>query len=219
MHIWFLHKRFILDEVEPNVAWMIQEDLFNILWEDTTCRIRQAGVREMLVNKNLRQVQQYTFMHLTHYDQVYSELLRKPAERLQELRKLVWKHVFLKSPEYEHCHDLLDRFAWYIEANYQNIVLQWPDDAYRRAAVVWVNLPSFDDVRNAQGQHLPPAAVHPDDVLPTPWLTHITMTGEEYFWNPETGESTYERPKMPHRRMLSRVFLRPQQTAKKVLGM
>ena len=99
MHIWFLHKRLISDKIDEETALSIQEEMFNILWEDTTCRIRQAGVKEMLVNKNLLQVQQYTFLHLTNYDHIYTELLDKPAERLKELRKLVWQHIFVRDED------------------------------------------------------------------------------------------------------------------------
>jgi len=79
LHIWLLHKRLISDHDDPETALMIQEELFNILWDDTTCRIRQQGISEMLVNKHLLQVQQYTFLNLTHYDHAYTEFLDRPC--------------------------------------------------------------------------------------------------------------------------------------------
>jgi len=194
MHFWFLHKRLISDTIDKHLALMIQEELFNILWDDTTSRIRLAGVNEWLVNKNLLQVQQYTFMHLTHYDHCYTEFLQKPAERLNELRKLIWWHIFGRDKDAEFRYDHLDRIAWYVEANYQNIVMDWPDDYYRQGRVAWVDLPDFSNIKDIEGNVLPENPIHPDDVLPKPWLRNITKSGLEYYWNPVTKRATWDRP-------------------------
>lgn len=194
MHIWLLHKRLISDKFDEDSALMIQEELFNILWEDTMCRIRKEGVNELLVNKNLLQVQQYTFLHLTNYDHIYTELLDKPAERLKELRKLVWQHIFVRDEAVKSRTDHLDRIAWYIEANYQNIIMEWPDDYYRSGRVAWVNLPDFDDLKDEKGTAMPVNPLHPEDILPEPWLKSITLKGIEYYWNPVTMESSWDRP-------------------------
>ena len=54
MHIWFLHKRLISDNIDKENALMLQEELFNMFWDDTTYRIRKEGVRELLVNKTVK---------------------------------------------------------------------------------------------------------------------------------------------------------------------
>lgn len=194
MHIWFLHKRLIADIVDKQTALMIQEELFNILWLDTTCRIRQQGVNELLVNKNLLQVQQYTFMHLTHYDHCYTEFLNKPAQRLKELRKIVWQHILVRDEESEFRTDQLNRMAWYIEANYQNIMLDWPDEYYRESRVAWIDLPNFANMKDVDGTVMSDQPCHPEDLLPNPWQRNITNRGIEYYWNPDTRQSSWERP-------------------------
>lgn len=194
MHVWFLHKRLILDTVDPKYALSIQEELFNILWEDTTCRIRQQGVNELMVNKNLLKVQQYTFLHLTHYDHVFTEFLDKPADRLQELRHLVWEHILVREEGAENRFDQLDRIAWYIEANYQNIIMEWPDEYYRSGRTAWVDLPDFSGLKDSDGILLPDNPIHPDDALPHPWRRNITLKGVTYFWNPDTLESRWDKP-------------------------
>jgi cytochrome b pre-mRNA-processing protein 3 len=227
MHVWFLHKRLIQDTHDLDAALMVQEELFNILWDDATSRIRQTGTSELLVNKHLMQVQQYTFLHLTHYDHAFTDFyLQRPLERMKELRNLVSHHIFRDpammatdpassaddsitkdggsdptsssavSPpsSSEVSTDLLDRYAWYIEANYQNIMLHWPDEHYREGRVAWVNVPDFSALKDSRGELLPENPVHPEDVLPSPWLTNITRRGVEYYWNPETRESRWERP-------------------------
>lgn len=194
MHLWFLHKRLVADEIDKDTALMIQEELFNIFWEDTTCRIRQQGINELLVNKNLMKVQQYTFLHLTHYDHAFTDFLDKPEERLKELRRIVWQHIMIRDPEAEHLTDHLDRMAWYIESQYQNIILEWPDEYYRKGRVAWVDLPDFSNLIDADGRILPNQDVHPDDVLAEPWRRNITLKGIEYYWNPITMESRWEKP-------------------------
>jgi cytochrome b pre-mRNA-processing protein 3 len=194
MHLWFLHKRLISDGLDKDTALLVQEELFNILWDDTTCRIRQQGVKELIVNKHLLQVQQFTFIHLTHYDHAFTEFLDKPAERMEELRKIIWQHVLVRDPELENQTDYLDRIAWYVEANYQNIMMDWPDEHYREARVAWVDLPDFSGLTDAAGKLLDANPENPEDVLPKPWLRNITNRGVEYYWNPETMKSRWDRP-------------------------
>jgi len=195
LHVWLLHKRLLADQYDHDNALTIDEEMFNILWDDSLCRIRQTGAMELAVNKHLQKVQQYTFLHLTHYDHCYTpEFLENPALRLDELRKLVWHHWFLRDPDLEKRYDHLDRIAWYIDANYRNVMHHWPDEYYRQARVQWVDLPDFGGMRDADGVLLEERPVHPDDVLPKPWLRHITIRGVEYYWNPETRESTWDRP-------------------------
>jgi cytochrome b pre-mRNA-processing protein 3 len=194
MHIWFLHKRLIADGLDKEASLNMQEELFNILWDDTTCRIRQQGVNELLVNKHLLQVQQYSFLHLTHYDHAFTEFLDKPEERIKELRKIIWQHVFVRDEDMKDRTDHLDRLAWYVEANYQNILMDWPDEYYREARVAWVDLPDFSGLTDSSGKLLEENPPHPEDVLPKPWLRNITLRGVEYYWNPETMRSTWDRP-------------------------
>eukprot|EP00527_Entomoneis_sp_CCMP2396_P007611 CAMPEP_0198140332 /NCGR_PEP_ID=MMETSP1443-20131203/3504_1 /TAXON_ID=186043 /ORGANISM="Entomoneis sp., Strain CCMP2396" /LENGTH=296 /DNA_ID=CAMNT_0043802715 /DNA_START=253 /DNA_END=1143 /DNA_ORIENTATION=+ len=203
MHLWFLNKRLLNDtstKKSKESAFMVQEEMFNIFWEDTLCRIRQQGVYEMTVYKNLTKVQQYTWIHLTNYDHVYTEFLDKPAERWQELYKLIARHFLMQTHKEEDNddndkdkeqqphqwsaadRDFLDRMAWYIEANYQNIMHEWPDEYYRESRVAWVNLPFAS---------LP---FKKEDIVLKPWLTNITVKGETYYWNPETMESSWEKP-------------------------
>jgi cytochrome b pre-mRNA-processing protein 3 len=197
MHIWFLHKRLILDKADQSLALAIQEELFNILWDDTTCRIRQAGVQELLVNRNLAQVQQYTFLHLTHYDHAYTEFLDQPAERMDELRKLVWTHILCRDEEAVDRYDQIDRIAWYIEANYQNIVHHLPQEYFREARLQWTDLPDFSNMRDASGALMPDNPVLDEDMVPAPWRKNITNMGEDYWWNPETMKTTYLKPTGP----------------------
>jgi len=200
MHIWFLHKRLINDNEDPHRAALIQEELFDIFWTDSSNRMRAHGVNEWLINKNLKTVQQYTFMHLFHYDHCYTgELLEEPKYRLEELKNLVKTHILLLSPDDETALNLHDdhaeRIAWYIETQYQNIVHDMPDDFYRKARIAWVDLPSFEKMVDGNtGKELPEQPINPEDVLPKGWAKNIANDGTYYYWNIDTREAQWEHP-------------------------
>jgi len=255
--VWLLHKRLLSDESDPHVALMIQEELFEILWNDTTCRIRNQGVSELSVNRYLGKVQQYTFSHFFHYDHIYTSLsggssnssssnantatssssssfttdrnnhandvddvdsnsnnhndddddnndtkdFTKRSVRVEELKNLVWIHFMQRDPT-KRIDDHLDRLAWYIEAQYQNIMQDLPTEYYREGRIAWVNLPDFSNVIDQRGRILPDVDVRDDDdddvslssALPEPWLANITLRGDYYYWNPITNETTWEKP-------------------------
>jgi len=210
MHVWFLHKRLISNTSDPHTAALIQEELFDIFWTDTTCRMRNYGVNEWLIQKNLKTVQQYTFMHCFHYDHCYTDLLDKPEERHEELRNLIARHVLLLNPDGEPANapsaqaqldaenkinfDQLERLVWYVEAQYQNIVHDIPEQLYRDGRVAWVNLPDFSKLLDNDGKQLDEVPIDTDDVLPHPWARNIANDGQYYYWNMETRKSTWERP-------------------------
>ena len=47
MHVWFIHKRLIADTSDPHFSLLVQEELFDVLWNDTRARIRAAKVHEL----------------------------------------------------------------------------------------------------------------------------------------------------------------------------
>jgi cytochrome b pre-mRNA-processing protein 3 len=205
MHIWFLHKRLLADGLDPHRAGLIQEELFDILWTDSSNRMRAHGVTELLINKNLKTVQQYTFMHCFHYDHCYTELLDTPSERLAELKQLVQTHILLLDPERVSAVDQVDdlfhedqseRIAWYIEAQYQNIVHDLPGDLFQKARIAWVDLPDFSNLEtgDAKGTVLEEVPIDPEDVLPGNWVRNIANDGTYYYWDTETRKAQWERP-------------------------
>lgn len=216
MHIWFLHKRLLVNEADPHNAALIQEELFDIFWIDSSNRMRAHGVNEMLINKNWKKVQQYSFMHMFHYDHCYTgDLLENPADRLEALKLTVKTHVLLlpslhesddettidQSTEEEilqkHVEhdDQAERIAWYIESQYQNILHDLPDSFFQKARIAWVDLPSFDRMVDGNtGKELPEQPINPEDILPLDWTKSIANDGSYYYWNLKTREALWERP-------------------------
>jgi len=69
VHIWMMHKKLISEGDDGHV---VQECLFDELWEDTSNRIRGAGINELSVNKYLKEVQGYSFRVCLELDHVLS---------------------------------------------------------------------------------------------------------------------------------------------------
>jgi len=221
LHIWFLHKRLLANEADTHKAALIQEELFDIFWIDSSNRMRAHGVNEMLINKNLKKVQQYSFMHMFHYDHCYTgDLLENPADRLEALKMTIKTHILLLpslsregdddgdvdnvmdecfdekilQKHIEH-DDQSERIAWYIETQYQNIVHDLPDSFFRKTRIAWVDLPSFDLMIDGNtGKELPNRSVDLEDILPVGWTKSIANDGSYYYWNLKTREALWEQP-------------------------
>ena len=181
-----------MDKMDKHNSLLIQEELFDIFWHDSKTRIRAEGVNELTVNKHLKDVQQVTFQHLTHYDHAYSEYELKPAKRYEELQGLVWMHILMKDEDVHDEH--LKRMSFYIDTQYNNITNRMPDEYFREGRIAWVDVPDFSKMRDLKGKLLPEIPLHPEDVLPEGWHKAFTDSGKPYFWNPGTKASQWDRP-------------------------
>ena len=70
VHVWMLHRRLL---VEGSKGTTLQECMFDELWDDTSIRIRNAGIREIMVNKRLGEVQVCVAVHCVLVTQVPQE--------------------------------------------------------------------------------------------------------------------------------------------------
>ena len=219
MHIWFLHKRLLIDTVDPHLAllvqvcskvWIvcchtytsvnsptiihtIQEELFDILWNDTRARIRAEGVNELTVNKHLKDVQQLTFLHLTHYDHAFQEFSNDDGKRFEELAGAIWIHVLNRDEE--AYNDQLKRLAAYVEYQYVNLMHGVPDDYFWEGRIPWGDLPVFSDMKDNDEKALDdPVTPVGLESLPEPWIKTLTDAGDTYYWDTETNTTSWKKP-------------------------
>jgi cytochrome b pre-mRNA-processing protein 3 len=132
-HVWVLHRA--LEETEAlgrKEARLLQEAVFDELWEDTTARIRVTGVNEISVNKHLGDVQKYSFAAALEYDNAVA--IEDEAESSDALAAAVWRHVYLASDDLsvEHCVDV----ATYVKRQL-DIVRKLGADELRDGDVDW----------------------------------------------------------------------------------
>jgi len=200
LHVWFLHRRLIVDSTDPHLSLLIQEELFDTLWNDTLSRIRaNKDIHELMVNKHLKDVQQLTFQMCTHFDHCYSEYKHDPQKRVEELSKAIWVHVLNKD---EHSvHDHVMRLVAYVEYQMDNIVLQLPDVYFQEGRVAWGDIPNFSKMLTDDGKALPKSPpLKPDQMetlgldLPSNWLRVLTDAGDAYYWNLTTNQTQWDKP-------------------------
>ncbi|KAG7379362.1 hypothetical protein PHYPSEUDO_008718 [Phytophthora pseudosyringae] len=66
VHVWLVHRRLALEGEQGKI---MQELMFDRLWEEIVVRIRYLDISELTVNKHLAQVQQVCFNACIAYDQ------------------------------------------------------------------------------------------------------------------------------------------------------
>lgn len=171
LHIWMIHKRLM---VEGKPALLIQEALFDELWEDTSNRIRAQGIGELSVNRYLKDVQGYSFRCCVELDHVLSLPPTAPLvnpsgsedekdvvyhsyeERiLDELAGALWRGVYLRREDVPEDHVLA--LAEYVRRE-QLSLLDLSQQAIFEGRILWGKPPawkkrsSIQHIEDADGQ-------------------------------------------------------------------
>ena len=97
LHIWMVHKRLQQSDFTENGSREgknIQECLFDEVWEDTSARIRSMGINELSVNKNLSEVQSYSFKCCLELDHALTK--SSEDEILDSMGGTLWRSVYNK---------------------------------------------------------------------------------------------------------------------------
>lgn len=180
LHVWLLHNRFKVDynvKGEFNGRRM-QEELFARLWEDTTLRIRNAGIAEISVNKQLENVQKVTFDDMFSYDAAIKEV----EDEDMELSAALWKGVF-REDEGADTEAVL-RLADYVRRELINIMLQPAEDVYR-GWITWGPCVGETEEDRLQRQQR---------MLQGEWREALHPDGRVYFYHTSTHETRWEPP-------------------------
>lgn len=130
-HVWLVHRAFeTVGASTKRARGLLQEELFDELWEDTQERIRVEGVAEISVNKHLTDVQKYSFQAALEYDDASA---RTGADRRDALGAAVWRHVYLakEDAEEDKCLAVADYLLARLDSN---ILAEQPDEVDWRGA-------------------------------------------------------------------------------------
>ncbi|RLN96612.1 hypothetical protein BBJ28_00013119 [Nothophytophthora sp. Chile5] len=177
-HVWLVHRRLTLEGDEGK---LIQELVFDRLWEETVVRIRYQNVSELTVNKHLAEVQQMCFNACIAYDQ---GLKSGPAV----FQTAVAQHLLdNETPEGLR---IASAMAEYMKRELKNF--ERLDGKYILKGVIpWSTLPETQ-VKEA------PADDDDDVVLIGQrfgnWRSALDNRGKLYYWNLTTRFSVWDRP-------------------------
>lgn len=171
MHIWFIHRRLLAyDTPEDRESGkhgynlMLQEELFDIFWNDTRSRIRSAGVHELTVTKHLKDAQQATFLQCTQYDHAFQEFGNDRVKRFEIVCDSVWRHVLGGRDEdgngdgdgnvgINPDDDLIRRIGAYVEYQMENVVYKLPDDYFDEGRIGWGDIPDLSALNGGSDGH------------------------------------------------------------------
>ena len=122
LHMWMLNQRLL---AEGDMGRQHQELIFEMLWEDCSRRIRHAGVTEMSVNKNLREIQLWSFGGMNSYDKAYRE--EKKGKRESEFQAALWRNLFQKEDAVLDSSRLRTTAEWAISERDRINAMEWKD--------------------------------------------------------------------------------------------
>jgi len=194
-HVWLVHKRLLADGESGK---LMQEAIFDLLWEDTSMRIRSMGINELSVNKNLSEVQKYSFPLLVEYDQAMA--LPTKAEREDHLGAASWRNLWMADANLtvEHCMEM----AAYLNREYESLQ-NLDGEAFYEGRIPWGQVPSWagikslvdesedEDAKLALEAELDAAT---DDDELGEWREALAVNGKRYWWHIKTRESRWEKP-------------------------
>ncbi|RHY27590.1 hypothetical protein DYB32_006671 [Aphanomyces invadans] len=187
VHVWIVHRRLISvkSSGKDDPGKVLQEALFDRLWEDTVFRIRHQNVSELTVNKHLGEVQQRCFGQCVAFDQHYNAAGSKTA-----LNDAVSRHVLNVEPHAKPKQAAL--LATYIQRELKHVQKARMEEL-ESGAVPWgpplaastrtdATVPQDDYDFDLIGQQY------------GDWRSALDIRGKKYFWNSITRMSAWEKP-------------------------
>lgn len=177
VHVWMVHRRLAL---ESEAGKIMQELLFDRLWEETVVRMRYQDISELTVNKNLAQVQQICFNSCIAYDK---GLKHGP----NVLQTAVAQHLLEnETPEGLRIASIM---AEYMKRELKK--LEKVDGKYIMVGTIpWSALPETNVNTNFEND---------DDVVLIGqrfgnWRSALDNRGKLYYWNMTTRYSVWRQP-------------------------
>jgi len=170
LHTWFVHKRLLK---EGDSGKMVQENLFDNVWEDTKRRIRAAGINELSVNKHLMETQKWSFGSCVTYDHGFEI----ENDKNEELATALWRAVFQSDDSVPDKKVL--QLANYVRKQ-MKVLYDVPTDRFLEGDIDWLD---------------PPMTTRDDMLIDSNvkiWRPTYSATGKLYYWNIYTRESRWK---------------------------
>ena len=194
IHLWLLHKRLLAIGSEGKI---IEEALFDELWEDTSDRIRNLGIDELSVDKNLKAVQSYSFSCCVSLDHAFTYDDKDTI--INEIGGVLWRFAYLRNDDIDPDHILI--MANYIYKEHNDLKLI-DDDAILNGKVAFGSLPIFNinnnstiNNNNKNNDSKKNNNNDDDNNSINIWKKAIAHGGKIYYWNTQTRETTWNKPK------------------------
>lgn len=192
IHVWMLHKRLLEEGSKDGL--LIQECMFDELWEDTSNRIRSHNINELSINKYLKGVQGYSFRTCLELDEAMTKIPDE-EEVVEEIGGVLWRMAYLRRDDIQPEHVM--KFAHYIRDE-QHSLSQIPKEAIYEGRFKWGPLPQWEGARTSYSKSSAPVVETLTDDSSVPekgvWKEATAQDGKTYYWNTLTRESSWDMP-------------------------
>ena len=207
LHAWILHNRLKVDfEVADGggefKGRVMMEQLFQRLWDDTTLRVRNAGIVELSVNRQVENVQRSTFQDFGGYDAALADGAAAAAAASAaaaaagggagagveeeddglELAAALWRGVFREAEDADT--EAVLRLADYVKREVVSVLLQPREDLYRGWVVWGPCLGETAEERLARQRRM----------LEGEWRDALDPAGRLFFYHTSTHERRWDPP-------------------------
>ncbi len=197
IHVWMLHSRLLK---EGTKGTMLQECMFDELWDDTCIRIRNAGINEIMVTKRLGEVQGYSFRSCLELDQAMT--MASDDEKVEEIAGALWRGVYQRNNDIEPDHVL--EMANYIRLEAAS-VQELPSDAILEGRVafgsidhLWAGASAKNKISRTGGvkKYVLAGAESSSGAGGDEgeWRTNLSSKGTVYYYHSKTRETTWTKP-------------------------
>lgn len=179
LHVWIVHRRLVKEGTHGK---LIQEHVFDRLWEETSFRLRHQEISELTVNKYLNEVQQMCFSACVAYDRGLEE------NGAEGLISPLSKHLLNE-----------EKNAKYVEATAMSKYVMKHLKAFESApfadlevgAIPWgPRLLNRDPVSNTVAE----LESHISGRQYKEWRSALDARGRIYYWNMRTRISSWDLP-------------------------
>lgn len=197
VHIWLIHCRLLQEGSKGNI---LQECMFDELWDDTCIRIRSVGINELMVNKRLGEVQAYSFRTCMELDHCMT--LQSNDERLEEIAGVMWRSAYLRNndimPDHvlELANHVIDEHTSFMDIPSQAIVEGRVE--FKGISHLWGG-ETKKALKDRAVLDVPNATHATADTQDEPleegeWRTNLSSDGTVYYYNTKTRETTWHVP-------------------------
>lgn len=178
IHIWMIHRRLMKGGTHGKI---MQEQVFDRLWEDTTLRLRNQEVSELTVNKYLKEVQQMCFSACVAYD-------RGLENGKMGLISPITKHLLNIEGNAKKME--AEAMSKYVVKNLKTLETT-PFRAFETGAIPW-------ERRLSKKDPVPPNVAQLEDKIIGrqygEWRSALDSRGQVFYWNRRTRLSAWELP-------------------------
>ena len=180
-HVWMVHRRLMLENDGTEKGKIMQEQVFDRVWEETMLRLRHQGIAELTLTKYLKEVQQFCFSSCVAYDKGLAT--SKDDGLVAPLQKHLFNvdsgKAFLPQAKVMARY-MLRELQNLKEIPFENLVL---------GSINWGNPPKSSNSTSSEAYEIIGQS------FPGEWRSALEISGKVFYWNTKTRVSSWNLPK------------------------